>query len=461
MSKAKYISFILVASVVTGWLGCTHVSPKPTETEGAQTSNSPSPSTRKLAGDLDAGIVGPNGEVILFYKQGQNIVIKQCEDNTVLNQRSDCQKESGTRLVQVPVNEFKRRLKAALSIPADYSAPIKAKIDVYKKQTPIDPVELDKAIKRAQDFITRYGQENAEPGIVDKLQGMKGAAEINKMIDRLVDQVIGQPTLQQFVFSKDKHTFEFNILRSYIKTPGLSADFVKVKAGSFQMGSPSSESGRYSDEDLHEVTISRDFEIQSTVVTQAQYFLAMGYNPSSFKSKNYCPGDYVEINGTSLCPNNPVEQVSWNDAQEFIAKLNSTDAAYLYRLPTEAEWEYSARAGSQAAYWFGNDPNRLGDYAWFYGNSGDQTHAVGSKGANSWGLYDASGNVWQWTSDWYGKYSTSRQTDPRGASSGSGRVLRGGSWNDNAQDLRSGARGSLDAGYRNYVVGFRLLRTSR
>ena len=114
-----------------------------------------------------------------------------------------------------------------------------------------------------------------------------------------------------------------------------SNNFVKIKAGKFKMGTPSSESNREDDETLHAVTITRDFEMQSTVVTQAQYFLVMGNNQSDFKNRSYCSSDYVEINGTSLCPNHPVENVSWNDAQDFINKLNATDADFSYRLPTE------------------------------------------------------------------------------------------------------------------------------
>ena len=238
-------------------------------------------------------------------------------------------------------------------------------------------------------------------------------------------------------------------------------NWVKIKAGSFQMGTPASEANRYYDENLHDVTISRDFDIQSTVVTQAQYFLAMGYNPSSSKSRSSCSADYVEINGSSLCPNNPVENVSWNEAQYFSNKLNSPDADYSYRLPNESEWEYSARAGSQTAYWYGNDADRLGDYAWFARNAEGQTHAVGSKPANPWGLYDAHGNVWQWTSDWYGKYPTSRQTDPVGAASGSYRALRGGGWGSVALVVRAGTRMSIGPEHRNNSLGFRLVRTHR
>ena len=239
-------------------------------------------------------------------------------------------------------------------------------------------------------------------------------------------------------------------------------NFVKIKAGTFQMGTPSSESDRDSDETLHTVTITRDFEMQSTVVTQAQYFLVMGNNQSDFKNRSYCSSDYVEINGTSLCPNHPVENVSWNDAQDFINKLNATDADFSYRLPTEAEAEYAIRAGTQSAYWFGDNADRLSDYAWFNRNSGGLTHAVGTKPANPWGLYDASGNVWQWVSDWYSKdLSSSHQTDPVGAASGSYRVLRGGGWYYNAQYLRSGIRSYGVPGNHFSIAGFRLVRTAK
>lgn len=236
-------------------------------------------------------------------------------------------------------------------------------------------------------------------------------------------------------------------------------NFVTIRAGSFQMGSPVSEANRDSDESLHEVTITKDFSIQTTVVTQAQYFLAIGCNPSHFQKRSYCGNDYVEINGASLCPNNPVEQVSWEDAQDFIAKLNLADSDYSYRLPTEAEWEFSARGGTQTAYWYGNDANRLGDYVWF---NGSQTHAVGSKPANQYGLYDAQGNVGQWVQDLYVKdLGSSHQTDPVGATTGSLRVVRRSFWYDPAYNVRAASRHYGVPWERFYAYGFRLVRTAK
>src|SRR5258705_13383814 len=136
----------------------------------------------------------------------------------------------------------------------------------------------------------------------------------------------------------------FKILVPFLITsPGYAADFVKIPRGSFQMGSPNSEANRSDGETLHTVTISHDFEMAVTDTTQLQWFEVMGNNPSYFKSQQYCQSDYISMNGTDLCPNNPVEQVSWDDVQAFVAKLNQGNDGYTYRLPTEAEWEYAAR----------------------------------------------------------------------------------------------------------------------
>jgi formylglycine-generating enzyme required for sulfatase activity len=152
-----------------------------------------------------------------------------------------------------------------------------------------------------------------------------------------------------------------------------------------------------------------------TETTQEQWQSVMGDNPSRFK-------------GTK----NPVEQISWVDCQKFIEKINLLAAGlapqgYRFALPTEAQWEYACRAGSTTAYCFGDAENQLGDYAWYDANSDSTTHPVGTKKANVWGIYDMHGNVWEWCSDWYGDYNGDT-TDLLGASSGSLRVLRGGSW---------------------------------
>jgi formylglycine-generating enzyme required for sulfatase activity len=232
--------------------------------------------------------------------------------------------------------------------------------------------------------------------------------------------------------------------------------FVSIPAGTFMMGSPATESGRYDNEGpQHQVTISKGFELQATEVTQGQWVAVMGSNPSIFTSPEHCPGEHVESGGVRMCPNNPVDQVSWNMAQEFIQKLNSRGDGYRYRLPTEAEWEYAARAGTTGPY-----AGDLDAMAWHWENSGSMSHPVAKKQANAWGLYDMHGNVWEWTADWFGSYSSGAATDPTGPSTGSNRVFRGGGWYFGAQDCRSSVRNSSSPDYRDYNLGFRLLRAN-
>jgi len=227
--------------------------------------------------------------------------------------------------------------------------------------------------------------------------------------------------------------------------------FVPVKAGSFTMGSPLDETGRDGDEGAHHVTLTRTFWMSTTETTQAQYEEIMGTSSSRFAG-----------------PRRPVEQVSWYDAQDFVGKLNQRErqasrlpAGWEYRLPTEAEWEYACRAGSQTVFCFGNDAESLSDYAWFEANSANQTHDVAGKRPNRWGLHDMHGNVWEWCQDWYGEYTTGKQADPTGAAGGSFPVLRGGSWNFSSGLCRSANRNWDSPSGRDSLLGFRLVMAMR
>ena len=236
-----------------------------------------------------------------------------------------------------------------------------------------------------------------------------------------------------------------------IDLPGLPAgakplEMVLIPAGTFTMGSPSDEQDRDSDEGpQHQVTITKDFYMGKYEVTQTQWQAVMGNNPSYFSGTN-----------------NPVERVSWNDCQSFIGKLNALGLG-TFRLPTEAEWEYACRAGTTTRFYWGNDPSysEIGNYAWYGGNSGSKTHEVGQRLPNDWGLYDMSGNVWEWCQDWYGSYPSGSQVDPTGQQSGSSRVLRGGVWNLNAWWCRSAFRYWYWPVYTYYYIGFRVLVSSR
>ena len=228
----------------------------------------------------------------------------------------------------------------------------------------------------------------------------------------------------------------------------VEMEFVEIPAGSFFMGSFEDELGRESDEVRHEATIINGFEMQVTEVTQKQWISVMGSHGMS---------EYYDE-----CEKCPVVYVSWNDVQRFIKKLNKKVMdGYTYRLPTEAEWEYAARGGTQTAYFFSEDKGRLGEYAWFDGNSEGKTHPVKQKKPNPYGLYDIYGNVYEWVQDWYAPYTYSSVMDPQGPSYGSLRVIRGGGWGSYAQRLRSAYRGNLyPSGHSSSIyVGFRLVRT--
>ena len=228
-------------------------------------------------------------------------------------------------------------------------------------------------------------------------------------------------------------------------TNTIGMDFVLIPAGSFKMGGDDNDI----EQPIHKVTISRQFYLQNTQVTQGHWKAVMGHNPSEFiKCGDKCP----------------VESVSWDDVQEFIKKLNKKEGGDLYRLPTEAEWEYACRAETTTEFSFGNDKSKLGDYAWFDDNSWDKTHPVATKKPNAWGLYDMHGNVWEWVEDdWHDNYDGAPDDgrawidDPRGPH----RVLRGGSWYFDPSYCRSAARFGVALGDRdnNLALGFRLARS--
>lgn len=220
----------------------------------------------------------------------------------------------------------------------------------------------------------------------------------------------------------------------------VEPEMVLVQGGTFRMGCSSEQQGscRSDENPLHSVTVST-FYIGKYEVTQAQWKLIMGSNPSNFKGDNL-----------------PVENVSWDDAQKFISRLNAATGKN-YRLPTEAEWEYAARGGNQSRGYKYSGSNLLVDVAWFWDNSGSTTHPVGTKQPNELGIYDMSGNVYEWCYDWYGTYPASAQQDPMGASSGSFRVRRGCGWDSNASGCRVACRGSFySAGYLSNSNGIRL-----
>jgi sulfatase modifying factor 1 len=243
-------------------------------------------------------------------------------------------------------------------------------------------------------------------------------------------------------------------------TPSIFDDqMILIKGGTFMMGSPDTEADRENDEYQHRVTVS-SFKMSKYEVTQSQWHTITGENPSFFDGCKFCP----------------VEQISYDDIQKFLLKLN-TKSAKKYRLPTEAEWEYAARGGNQSRNFKFAGSNNLSEVGWYYENSGEKrlnekdwsannaqsnncrTHPVGDKAPNELGLYDMSGNVWEWCSDWYDSnyYENSPVDNPKGPAIGLKRVLRGGSWNYDALNCRTTFRDYNTPDSRHNNFGFRLV----
>ena len=224
----------------------------------------------------------------------------------------------------------------------------------------------------------------------------------------------------------------------------LKIKFCWCPNGTFSMGSPADAVGSERNEQQFEVSLSKGFWMQQTELTQTQYESLMGVNPSHFRGEA-----------------NPVESVNFSDASEFCRRLSELppekNSGNLYRLPTEAEWEYACRAGSTSSFCFGDDEAMLEEYAWFNKNSARTTHPVGGKKPNAWGLHDLHGNVGEWCSDRYAAYPSDPRTDPLGAETGDQILVRGGGWFFVPQNARSAHRDAYPKGARYVGLGFRLV----
>jgi formylglycine-generating enzyme required for sulfatase activity len=227
-------------------------------------------------------------------------------------------------------------------------------------------------------------------------------------------------------------------------TNRIEMELVLIPPGSFRMGGDKNlEQAEDHETPRHRVNITNTFYIGKYAVTQREWSEIMNHNPGEFKNET-----------------RPVERVSWNDVQGFIQKLNKKEETDTYRLPTEAEWEYSARADTQNAYNFGPDINLLTQYVWYRKNSEGKTHPVGGLKPNPWGLHDMHGNVHEWCQDWFDRnyYSQSPSIDPSGPTSGLAKVLRGGDWSSDAWYCRCASRSLSSPDRRSSRVGFRLIR---
>ncbi len=296
--------------------------------------------------------------------------------------------------------------------------------DVLNDGLPPKPATVSAKVWEAIEFAMQPIKNNRPKNVAEFIASIKTDAtpKPQPVLKQEVDEVtIVNIDNKRPIAKKDK-TFTVR---------GVTFKMIYVEGGTFTMGATSDE------KPAHEVTLS-DYYIGETVVTQALWEAVMGNNPSRFKGGNLS-----------------VEWISWHDCKEFISKLNALTGKR-FRMPTEAEWEYAARGGSKSRSYKYSGSDNIDDVAWYEDNSGGKTHEVGTKSPNELGLYDMSGNVWEWCSDWYSDYSSASQTNPKGPDSGTSRVCRGGCWDYYAGYCRCSCRGDEDPDYRCDCLGLRL-----
>jgi formylglycine-generating enzyme required for sulfatase activity len=309
-----------------------------------------------------------------------------------------------------------------------------------RKRLPIFPVLLDRVLPPVRFRSMQTVNLSAWDGATNSFAFQNLVRNIRRTLGKPAELKLTKPTTKEI---REPDLIELEPLSAKRFTNSLGMHFVLMPAGTFMMGSGIEAEVDEDEQPQHQVTFSHPFYLQTTPVTQGQWHQVMDENPSFFRE---CGED---------CP---VENVSWDEVQEFIEKLNRMEGTDQYRLPTEAEWEYACRAGSTGSFCFGDKEAELGIYAWYEDNSQGSPYPVGRLKPNAWGLYDMHGNVYEWCQDWYGKYPTGPVTDPNGPFSGEYRVLRGGAWNGDADDLRSAYRLRFSPGYRYGHVGFRVAR---
>ena len=343
---------------------------------------------------------------------------------------------------QKAVDEFCAKVAAYKEVLKRYKpASRKAKEAETKIRTSAETLsqKLEEALKQRKADLDQFNEDGlleTDPEFVNATKDIAWFESVLPFFAKNVDVELLQKG--DVIFAK-LTTIPLAGKRLEKTVDGVKYAFRGCPAGSFKMGSPSSESGRDNDEGpQHEVTFTKGFWMLETEVTQAMWRSVMGSNPSHFKGDNL-----------------PVEQVSWDDCQEFCKKL-SNKIGMKISLPTEAQWEYACRAGTTGVY--AGDLDAMG---WYSSNSGSETHPVGQKQANAWGLYDMHGNVWEWSQDWYGDYPSGSVTDPTGPKGGSHRVIRGGGWNYYAQYCRSAIRNGRTPGNRSLHLGFRLVGSAQ
>jgi formylglycine-generating enzyme required for sulfatase activity len=362
-------------------------------------------------------------EVVYLTPADSKVHLAECPSSSALVNRN-CQ--GLTELSQIEKSEYESALLKEILSNRGYSSQALLNLRMFKT--------IEEKIARINERLSAGGLSDAEK---NSLQAQlvdlnRQSADLNRQIQADNAPTVNDWKRYDFIMQNlnasnditiDEGEFNYELAvfpfgPRYMRI--LPMNFVRIPAGTFMMGSPDFESGHATDEGpQHYVTLTKSFEMQTTEVTQAQWASVMGFNPSHEKEKVDCEPTHKMVGNVSTCANFPVEHVEWSDVQLFIQKLNAKADGFQYRLPTEAEWEYSARAGTTGA--FAGDVDAMADcnFMWYRKN-------VGRMKPNAWGLYGMHDSAAELTSDWYGPYSSSAATDPLGPTAGTNRVYRGG-----------------------------------
>ena len=341
-------------------------------------------------------------------------------------------------MMQLSLTENDNNRIFTLPAPIPIYGSLRVETQPFKSDIYLDGRQVGQTPKVMVDVIV--GQHKVEV----KKDGYKSLSTTVTVTEGQTASVSGKLEQQASLFGTSGTSSTSSGVLSFTAN-GVTFEMVKVEGGTFTMGATSEQGSDAYDweKPSHSVTLS-DYSIGKYEVTQELWQAVMGNNPSSSKGSR-----------------KPVESVSWDDCQSFISKLNSLLSSQLggrrFALPTEAQWEYAARGGKKSQRYKYAGSNSISSVAWYADNSGNSTHEVGSKSPNELGLYDMSGNVWEWCQDWYSSYSSSSQSNPTGPSSGSYRVRRGGCWYNDAGYCRVSFRGGSTLSFRSSHLGFRVV----
>ncbi len=412
-------------------------------------------------------------EMIEVEKNQNKIIIAKCLKNPILNFIvSGCPQTAVIQKTELDSSLFLKNLHFSLLAAGDHKPEMVSNIKNFEKddfkgqeETDRNKIELDDqfhriievlemirapSLKKFQSIAFIKNYHNSGINIFEKIQRQ------NSLCAYLIDELKKIPSFSLTVFQSKDHDAIFSLVTSWLQLSPPPIEFTKFPKGHFLMGKSEIYKGQFEVE--HTVVLTKDFQIATFETSQAEWNWVMGYNPSFFRTKNYCPKDYTIVNGESLCPNNPVENVSWPEVEFFIKKINGLDKKFSYRLPTEAEWEYASLDNRLKQVWDAENCGDLCRYAWFFRNSDLQTHRKGSRKSGARGVYDMYGNVFEWTSDYFSEFDGSTQIDPVIKKISPWRIIKGGGWYTAFKAMHSSFRCRYEEKYKYSRIGFRLIR---